>query len=284
MRADDLVEIFLGGKAQRLRALGVEAGRPVLHDLPDGLVRAPRGSVLTTSAPAMRRSDSICSPTVTPTPGMVRLRRGPIAAPSMPAACTRKLTAERGLAWVCTTLCGTGRIASWPASGSRMMPEKKLDAALFGLARPHADGRQPDADAVEEAAPRVVGEDQLADQFLRAVGGERRLLEIVIDHIGERRPEHGDRRGVDDARLVTGEPDGIEQRPRPVEIDAVAEVEIGLRLPRHDAGQMEHDIGLRLEQCRCSTGLGEIAGMRRDLDARSRGLRRAARCRAGQAP
>ena len=27
----------------------------------------------------------------------------------------------------------TGSTASWPASGSRMMPEKKPDAALFGL-------------------------------------------------------------------------------------------------------------------------------------------------------
>ncbi len=45
----------------------------------------------------------------------------------------RKPTAERGLAWVCTTVSATGSCASSPVSGSRMMPEKKPDAALFGL-------------------------------------------------------------------------------------------------------------------------------------------------------
>ncbi len=45
----------------------------------------------------------------------------------------RNPTAERGLACQCSTLSATGRIASCPASGSRMMPEKKPDAALFGL-------------------------------------------------------------------------------------------------------------------------------------------------------
>ena len=41
--------------------------------------------------------------------------------------------AARGLAWVCTTLSVTGSTASRPASGSRMIPEKKPDAALLGL-------------------------------------------------------------------------------------------------------------------------------------------------------
>ena len=38
-----------------------------------------------------------------------------------------------GLAWVCTTVSGTGSTASRPASGSRMMPEKKPEAAMLGL-------------------------------------------------------------------------------------------------------------------------------------------------------
>ena len=45
----------------------------------------------------------------------------------------RKPTAARGVACVCTTLSFTGSTASCPASGSRMMFEKKPDAALFGL-------------------------------------------------------------------------------------------------------------------------------------------------------
>ena len=65
----------------------------------------------------------------------------------------RKPTAERGLAWVCITVSATGSSASSPASGSRMMPEKKPDAALFGLPGRTTIGRQPDADAFENAAP-----------------------------------------------------------------------------------------------------------------------------------
>src|SRR3569833_2542714 len=39
----------------------------------------------------------------------------------------------RGEARVCRTVSATGRNASCPASGSRMMPEKKPEAALFVL-------------------------------------------------------------------------------------------------------------------------------------------------------
>src|SRR2546429_314021 len=45
----------------------------------------------------------------------------------------RALGLEAGLACVCTTVSATGSSASRPASGSRMMPEKKPEAALLGL-------------------------------------------------------------------------------------------------------------------------------------------------------
>ena len=48
-----------------------------------------------TFSPAMRRSASICSPTVTQTPGIERDRRGPTAAVSSVAAWIRKFTAAR---------------------------------------------------------------------------------------------------------------------------------------------------------------------------------------------
>jgi hypothetical protein len=73
------------------------------------------------------------SPTVAETPGMLRLRRSPSLAVSSAAAWTRKPVAERGLANQWRTLSATGRVASCPASGSRMMPEKNPEAALFGL-------------------------------------------------------------------------------------------------------------------------------------------------------
>ena len=120
---------------------------------------------------------------------MVRLTRGPSCSRVSAAACIRKPTAERGLACQCRTLSGTGSTASLPASGSRMMLEKKPDAALFGVARPHADGRQPDADAVEEALAGVVGEQQLADRLLRAVGRQRRVVELVVDRVGNGAPK-----------------------------------------------------------------------------------------------
>src|SRR2546428_167557 len=68
--------------------------------------------------------------------------------------------------------------------------------------RTDTDGRQPDADAVEKAAPRVVGQEQLANRFLSAVARERRGRVVVADHVGERSAEHCDRRGEDDSRAV----------------------------------------------------------------------------------
>ena len=84
-------------------------------------------------SPPTLRNASICSPTVALMPGMLRLRRVPSLAVSRLAACSRKSIAARGEANQWRTLSGTGSTASWPASGSRMMPEKKPDAALFGL-------------------------------------------------------------------------------------------------------------------------------------------------------
>jgi hypothetical protein len=63
---------------------------------------------------------------------------------------------------------------------------------LVGFARADADRRQPDADAVENIEPRIVGEKQLADRLLRAVARQRRGEELVADLIRERLPENGD--------------------------------------------------------------------------------------------
>ena len=86
-----------------------------------------------TFGPAIRVRDSICSATVQEMPGMVRLIRSPSCARESEAACTRKPAAARGLAWVWRTVSGTGSAAACPASGSRMIEEKKPDAALLGL-------------------------------------------------------------------------------------------------------------------------------------------------------
>ena len=59
-----------------------------------------------------------------------------------------------------------------------------------------------DADAVEKAAPGVVGKQQLDHRFLRAVGGQRRQREIVADRFRERRAEHRDRGSEHDPRPI----------------------------------------------------------------------------------
>src|SRR5690606_7849718 len=106
----------------------------------------------------------------------------------------------------------------------------------IGLARADDDGGEANADAIDKAATRIIVEQQFADGLLRAVGGERRRKELVADGVRERRAEHGDGRGEDQARLVgclrAFEPYSFEQIARGVEIDAVALLEIGLGLAR----------------------------------------------------
>ena len=99
-------------------------------------------------------------------------------------------------------LSATGSTASWPTRGSRRILEKKPEAALLGLpGRMQMVGRL-NADAVEKAAARIVGEQQLADRLLRAVAGERGREEFIVDRFGEGRAEHRDRRGEDEARHI----------------------------------------------------------------------------------
>lgn len=65
---------------------------------------------------------------------------------------------------------------------------EEAGSRLVGLAGADADRRQADADAIEEAAAAVVGEQQLADRFLGAVARKRSKMIIVRDGEGERRP------------------------------------------------------------------------------------------------
>jgi hypothetical protein len=120
--ADDLGERGFGAEAERLRARRVETARPAGNDALDQRILSP----------AIRRSAAICSATVQATPGIVRLTRGPSRSLGSAAAWSRKPTAERGLACQCMTLSATGSTACSPASGSRMIEEKKPDAALLG--------------------------------------------------------------------------------------------------------------------------------------------------------
>ena len=87
----------------------------------------------TTSLPATLSNASICSWTVTDKPGMFNVILSFNFDVSISAAWTRKPAAALGVACQCLTSGLTGRIASWPFKGSRIIPEKKPEAARLGL-------------------------------------------------------------------------------------------------------------------------------------------------------
>ncbi len=83
---------------------------------------------------------------------MVRLRRGPsLVAVECGGVQQESDRGARRRVGMAHAFPATGRIASRPASGSRMMLEKKPEAARFGRAGTHAYRRQPHADPVEKA-------------------------------------------------------------------------------------------------------------------------------------
>ncbi|EGE55474.1 hypothetical protein RHECNPAF_9300126 [Rhizobium etli CNPAF512] len=138
---------------------------------------------------------------------------------------------------------------------------------LVRCAGPHADGRQPDADAVENAAAGIVGEQQFGDRLLRAVARQRRGEEFVRNDLGERCAKDGDRGREDEARHIiageTGLTDRIEQSARAVEIHGVTLVEIRFRLARYDGGEMEDQVRPAFDQPVGGAGPGEVDRQRR---------------------
>src|SRR5207237_4900195 len=70
---------------------------------------------------------------------------------------------------------------------------------------------------------------------------------------------------------AAGEPDGIEQHPRAVEVDAVALVEIELGFARDDRGEMKDHVRTAGDQLFCGAWDGEIA--RHSLDGKTGLLR-----------
>ena len=68
---------------------------------------------------------------------------------------------------------------------------------------------------------------------------------VVADHLGERRAEDRDRRREHEPRHVpvADRADRLEQQADAVQVDAVALLEVGLRIARRDGGEMEDDVG-----------------------------------------
>ena len=223
----------------------------------------------TAASPAARRSASICSPTVALTPGMASVRSGPISAEAIVAARTRKPTAERGEANQCRTSL---RHRQHRLPADQRLAQDRGEEPRRGqvrLAGADADRRQPDADAVDEAAPAVVGQQQLVDRLLGAVAGPRGGGEVVRDRIGQRgavdryRGREHQPRGVAVGKV--GASDRLQQPAGAVEVHPVSLVEVRLRLAGHHRGQMEDHLRPAGHQVRRGPPLRQID--RHSIDA-----------------
>ncbi len=78
---------------------------------------------------------------------------------------------------------GTGQAARTPASGSRIMPLKKPEAAPLGWPGRTLTVISRTLRPRDEALARVVGHQLLADEFLDAVAGLRRGQGVVVDDL-----------------------------------------------------------------------------------------------------
>ena len=117
---------------------------------------------------------------------------------------------------------------------------------LVGSTWPHADRRQPDADAIDEALAAVVRQQQLGDLLLGTVAGERGVEIFLRNGLGEGRAEDRDRRGEDQPWQIAsggvGSPDRFQQMPHAVHVDTITLVEILFGFARDDGRQMIDDV------------------------------------------
>ena len=106
----------------------------------------------------------------------------------------RNPIAARGLAYQWRTVLGDRQHGL--LAGQRFAQDigEEPRCRLIRLAGAHAYRRQPDADSIEKAAPRIIRKQQFADRLLRAVARERRREILIADRIGKRRAEYRNRR------------------------------------------------------------------------------------------
>ena len=232
------------------------------------------------ASPAIRLRASICSPTVTETPGRVSVRRFAEQRRVEFGRAQEKLHRRAGRSVPVAHVVADGQDRLLARQRLPDDPGKKSGSRLVRRAGPHADGREPEADPVEKAAPRIVGQQQLANRLLRSVARQRRRREVVADHVGKGGAEHGDRRGEDEARPVDAAgqrifaPNGFEQGAGSVEIDRVALVEIRLRLARHDGGEEEDHVGPRAGELGADVRGRDVEGLAVDREGGRERVRR----------
>src|SRR6185369_16544813 len=106
-------------------------------------------------------------------------------------------------------------------------------------------------------------DEQLRDSLVRAVAEARIRFAVVVDSRRQRRPEDGDRAGLDEAndraaaaRLRAA---AIEQADRRVEVDPPAGVEVGLGRAADDRREVEDAIDRLREQAVEVRRVGDVA-------------------------
>ena len=94
---------------------------------------------------------------------------------------------------------------------------------------------------------------------------------VIVDHVWERGTEHRDRRAEHDTRAIVepARPNSVEEEPRSVDVDAVALLEIGLRLTRNHRGEVENDVGSTGNQIPRHRRVRQIGGKGLDTEARA---------------
>ncbi len=154
----------------------------------------------------------------------------------------------------------TGQTAS--LTGERLADHRggKGRGGAVGPPRPHDDGRQPERAAVDKPLAAVVVDQQFADRLLRAVGGLRGQRGVVADRRRQRAAIDRERAGEHHARAGAERAAGVEHGARAVEIDAIAEIGVGLGLAADHRGEVEHRMGAGRDHPAHRLAVGDVAG------------------------
>ena len=154
----------------------------------------------------------------------------------------------------------TGQTASRP--DKRLADDRGGEGrgGTVGPPRPHHDGRQAQRAAVDKPLAAVIVDQELADRLLRPVGGLRRQRRVVADRRRQRAAIDRERAGENDARAGAERAAGIEHRARAVEVDAIAEIGVGLGFAADDGGEMEHRARAGGDHPAHRRAIGDVAG------------------------
>jgi len=179
------------------------------------------------------------------------------------------------------------QVARSPASGSRMIPDTKLDAAALGLPGRNGHRHQPDRASAREPLARVIGDELLADELLDAVAGTAAVAGVSSPD--RSRPHRSAARGPrrrpraslrTRARAPSGAALRCQYGARPVEVDVHPQVEVASRRrsPRRPGGRWRRHLRARPRHPPRSPGHGaQPAGLRPRRAAAPRGRRAQAR-------